>query len=63
MASKIGRREFLSRTAKLSAGAVLGERILSGMAGGPAAARAAGDPGLAVVSGTNYAAMTAQAGR
>ena len=61
MASKIGRREFLSRTAKLGAGAVLGERILSGMAGGPAAARAAGDPGLAVVSGTDYAAMTAKA--
>jgi uncharacterized protein (DUF362 family) len=61
MASKLGRREFLSRTAKLGAGAVLGNRILSGLADGPLAARAADDPGIAVVSGTDYAAMTAKA--
>jgi uncharacterized protein (DUF362 family) len=61
MASKIDRREFLSRTAKLGAGAVLGRSILSGLAEGPLTARAAGKAGVAVVSGTDYAAMTAKA--
>jgi len=61
MASKIGRREFLARTAKLGAGAVLGEKILAGLGGGPRSALAAGVPGLAVVSGTDYGAMAAKA--
>jgi uncharacterized protein (DUF362 family) len=67
MSSKLGRREFLSNTAKIGAGAVLGNKILSGLANGPLAARAADVPGdpvvadIAVVSGTDYAAMTAKA--
>jgi uncharacterized protein (DUF362 family) len=61
MSSKLGRREFLTRTAKLGAGAVLGHKILSGLADGPLAAQAADAPGIAVVSGSDYAAMTAKA--
>ena len=61
MATKIDRREFLSRTAKIGAGAVLGNRVLSALADGPVAARAAGVAGIAVVSGTDYGAMTAKA--
>ena len=61
MSSKLDRREFLTRTAKLGAGAVLGPKILSALADGPLAARAADAPGIAVVSGTDYAAMTAKA--
>ncbi len=61
MFSKLGRREFLTRTAKLGAGAVLGPKILSALADGPLAAQAADSPGVAVVSGSDYAAMTAKA--
>jgi len=61
MSSKLGRREFLTRTAKLGAGAVIGNKILSGLADGPLTAQAADAPGVAVVSGSDYAAMTAKA--
>jgi uncharacterized protein (DUF362 family) len=61
MSSKLGRREFLSRSAKLGASAVLGPKILSALADGPLAAQAADAPGVAVVSGSDYAAMTAKA--
>jgi uncharacterized protein (DUF362 family) len=61
MSSKLGRREFLTRTAKLGAGAVLGPQILSALTDGPLAAQAADAPGVAVVSGSDYAAMTAKA--
>jgi len=61
MANTIKRREFISRSAKLSVSAVLGERILSGLAGGPAAAWAGPAADVAVVSGGDLAAMAAKA--
>lgn len=59
MASKIGRREFMSRSAKIGVSAVLGERVLSGFAAAPAWANTGVD--VAVVAGTDPAAMTAKA--
>ncbi|MCX6562173.1 MAG: DUF362 domain-containing protein [Candidatus Aminicenantes bacterium] len=61
MATKIGRREFMSKGAKLGVSAVLGERILSGLTDGPKAAWAKAAVDVAVVTGADYAAMTAKA--
>jgi len=61
MAHPIGRREFISRSAKLGVSAVLGERLLAGLAGGPGAAWAAPVADVAVVSGGDLAAATAKA--
>jgi len=61
MATKIGRREFMSKSARLGVSAILGERILSGLADGPQTAWAKAAVDVAVVSGTDQAAMTAKA--
>ena len=61
MSKTIKRREFISRSAKLGVSAVLGERILSGLAGGPAAAWAGPAADVAVVSGGDLAIMAAKA--
>jgi len=61
MSKKIGRREFISRSAKVGVSAVLGGRLLSGLAGGPSAALAKEAADVAVVSGTDYAAITTKA--
>ena len=61
MARKIGRREFMSKSAKFGVSAVLGERILSGLADGPRAAWAMTAVDVGVVTGTDHAAMTAKA--
>jgi uncharacterized protein (DUF362 family) len=61
MPTKIGRREFISKSAAAGAAVVFGRRFLSGFAGGPAAGPAKDLIEVAAVSGTDYAAMTAKA--
>jgi len=61
MANKIGRRDFLKKSAAAGASAVLANRFISGLAGSPLAAFAADKVDLAVASGSDYAAMTAKA--
>jgi uncharacterized protein (DUF362 family) len=61
MAKKLGRREFLNRSATIGLSAVLGKTLVSGLTGGPSFAAAADKVDIAVVSGTDYGAMTAKA--
>lgn len=61
MASKFGRREFISKSAKIGVSAVLGKRLISELADSPMAALAKDGTDIAVITGTDYAAMTAKA--
>jgi uncharacterized protein (DUF362 family) len=61
VADKIGRRDFLKKSAAAGAAAVLGNRLVSGLADGPLSALAAANIDIAVTSGSDYAAMTAKA--
>jgi uncharacterized protein (DUF362 family) len=59
----LNRREFLSRTAKIGATAVVGGKLIHTFTGGPLAAEAAAAApvDVAVVGGTDFAAMTLKA--
>jgi uncharacterized protein (DUF362 family) len=61
VADKIGRRDFIKKSAAAGASAVLGNRLISSLADGPLAALAADKIDIAVATGTDYAAMTAKA--
>ncbi|MBN1940211.1 MAG: DUF362 domain-containing protein [Candidatus Aminicenantes bacterium] len=61
MPKKIGRREFIKSGAALGASVVVGGKLLAKIPGGRAAAPAAGPAAVNVVSGTDWAAMTAKA--
>ena len=61
MANRIGRREFIKKSAAVGASAVLGNRLISSLADGPLSAMAADKIDVAVASGSDYAAMTAKA--
>jgi len=61
MPEKINRREFVKRTAKLSASLALGAAALDGLAGGPAAARAAGGVTIIAAESEDYGQAAAKA--
>jgi uncharacterized protein (DUF362 family) len=61
MSTKIGRREFMARSAKFGASAFLGDKLLGSLAKGPVSAAAADKVDVAVVSGTDYGALAAKA--
>lgn len=54
MPEKIDRREFVKRTAKLGASLALGTAAIDGLAGGPAAARAAGGATIIAAESEDY---------
>jgi uncharacterized protein (DUF362 family) len=61
MAKKIGRREFITSGAALGASVMIGGKLLAKIPAKFAAAPAAGPAAVSVVSGTDWAAMTAKA--
>ena len=61
MAEKIGRREFIKKSAAVGASAVFGDRLISSLADGPRSALAADKIDIAVALGSDYAAMAARA--
>lgn len=61
MPSKIGRRDFLKKSAAAGASAVLANRFIAGLAAGPLGPLGADKVGIAVASGSDYSAMTAKA--
>jgi uncharacterized protein (DUF362 family) len=61
MSEKLNRREFINRSAKIGASAIIGKKVLGSLADGPLAAQAAGTVDVAVVSGADYGAMAAKA--
>jgi uncharacterized protein (DUF362 family) len=61
MASRIGRREFLSRSAKLGVSAVLGNHLITGPKASLFAAQAKSTADIAVAAGSDYTAMTLKA--
>ena len=61
MSEKLNRREFINRSARIGAAAIIGKNVLGSLADGPLAARAAETIDLAVVSGSDYGAMAAKA--